>query len=46
MIVVRWAISMGISSGVTLGLFFFMSVLIATGETLSCLLYTSDAADE
>ena len=35
MIVVRWAISMGIAAGVTLGLFFFMSVLIATGETLS-----------
>ena len=35
MIVVRWAISMGIAGGVTLGLFFFMSVLIATGETLS-----------
>ncbi len=34
-IVVRWAISMGIAAGVTLGLFFFMSVLIATGETLS-----------
>jgi protein TonB len=26
---------MGIAAGVTLGLFFFMSVLIATGETLS-----------
>ena len=35
MIVVRWVISMGIAAGVTLGLFFFMSVLIATGETLS-----------
>ena len=35
MIVVRWAISMGIAAGVTLGLFFFMSVLIGTGETLS-----------
>ena len=35
MIVLRWAISMGIAAGVTLGLFFFMSVLIATGETLS-----------
>ena len=35
MIVVRWAVSMGIAAGVTLGLFFFMSVLIATGETLS-----------
>ncbi|MCH2579130.1 MAG: TonB family protein [Pseudomonadales bacterium] len=35
MIVVRWAISMGIAAGVTLGLFFFMSVLIATGEKLS-----------
>ena len=35
MIVVRWAISMGIAAGVTLSLFFFMSVLIATGETLS-----------
>ena len=35
MIVVRWAVSMGIAGGVTLGLFFFMSVLIATGETLS-----------
>ena len=34
-IVVRWAISMGIAAGVTLGLFFFMAVLIATGETLS-----------
>ena len=35
MIVVRLVISMGIAAGVTLGLFFFMSVLIATGETLS-----------
>lgn len=35
MIVARWVISMGIAGGVTLGLFFFMSVLIATGETLS-----------
>ena len=35
MIVVRWAISVGIAAGVTLSLFFFMSVLIATGETLS-----------
>ncbi len=35
MIVVRWAISMGIAAGVTLSLFFFMSVLIAQGETLS-----------
>lgn len=35
MIIVRWAVSMGIAAGVTLGLFFFMSVLIATGETLS-----------
>ena len=35
MIVARWVISMGIAAGVTLGLFFFMSVLIATGETLS-----------
>ena len=35
MIVARWFISMGVAAGVTLGLFFFMSVLIATGETLS-----------
>ena len=35
MIVARWVISLGIAAGVTLGLFFFMSVLIATGETLS-----------
>jgi len=35
MIVARWVISMGVAAGVTLGLFFFMSVLIATGETLS-----------
>ena len=35
MIVVRWVISMGIAAGVTLGLFFFLSVLIATGETHS-----------
>ena len=32
MIFVRWAISMGMAGGITLGLFYFMQFLIATGE--------------
>jgi len=32
MIFVRWAISMGMAASITLGLFYFMQFLIATGE--------------
>lgn len=32
MILVRWAISMAMAAGITLGLFYFMQFLIATGE--------------
>ena len=32
MIFVRWIISMGMAAGITLGLFYFMQFLIATGE--------------
>ena len=32
MIFVRWVISMGMAAGITLGLFYFMQFLIATGE--------------
>jgi protein TonB len=32
MILVRWVISMGMAGGITLGLFYFMQFLIATGE--------------
>lgn len=32
MIFVRWIISMGMAGGITLGLFYFMQFLIATGE--------------
>ena len=32
MIFVRWVISMGMAGGITLGLFYFMQFLIATGE--------------
>ena len=34
MILVRWAISMAMAAGITLGLFYFMQFLIATGEAL------------
>lgn len=34
MIVVRWAISMVMAAGITLGLFYFMQALIATGAQL------------
>lgn len=34
MVVVRWAISMVMATGITLGLFYFMQALIATGERL------------
>ena len=34
MIVIRWAISMVMASGITLGLFYFMQFLIATGQRL------------
>ena len=33
MILVRWVISMGMAGGITLGLFYFMQFLIATGES-------------
>ena len=32
MIFVRWVISMAMAAGITLGLFYFMQFLIATGE--------------
>ena len=32
MVFVRWVISMGMAGGITLGLFYFMQFLIATGE--------------
>ena len=32
MILVRWAVSMAMAGGITLGLFYFMQFLIATGE--------------
>lgn len=32
MIVIRWAVSMCMAAGVTLGLFYFMQALIATGD--------------
>ncbi len=35
MIVIRWAISMAMAAGITLGLFYFMQFLIATGEELN-----------
>jgi len=34
MIVIRWAISMGLAAGITLGLFYFMQALIASGSGL------------
>ncbi|MDA1370664.1 MAG: energy transducer TonB [Proteobacteria bacterium] len=34
MIIIRWAISMVMAAGITLGLFYFMQYLIATGERL------------
>lgn len=34
MVVVRWAVSMVMAAGITLGLFYFMQALIATGERL------------
>ena len=34
MIVIRWAISMVMAAGITLGLFYFMQFLIATGQRL------------
>lgn len=34
MIVIRWAISMVMAAGITLGLFYFMQALIATGAQL------------
>ena len=34
MVVIRWAVSMMLASGITLGLFYFMQYLIATGEQL------------
>ncbi|MDE0732024.1 MAG: TonB family protein [Gammaproteobacteria bacterium] len=34
MIVIRWAISMGLAAGITLGLFYFMQALIASGSQL------------
>lgn len=34
MIIVRWAISMVMAAGITLGLFYFMQALIATGDQL------------
>ena len=34
MIVIRWAISMAMAAGITLGLFYFMQFLIATGGQL------------
>ncbi|MDP6536264.1 MAG: TonB family protein [Gammaproteobacteria bacterium] len=34
MIVIRWAISMAMAAGITLGLFYFMQFLIATGQRL------------
>ncbi len=34
MIVIRWAISMAMAAGITLGLFYFMQALIATGASL------------
>lgn len=34
MVVVRWAVSMVMATGITLGLFYFMQALIATGERL------------
>ena len=33
MVFVRWVISMGMAGGITLGLFYFMQFLIATGES-------------
>ena len=32
MIFVRWLVSMAMATGITLGLFYFMQALIATGE--------------
>jgi protein TonB len=32
MIFVRWIVSMAMATGITLGLFYFMQALIATGE--------------
>ena len=34
MVIVRWAISMVMAAGITLGLFYFMQALIATGDQL------------
>lgn len=34
MIVIRWALSMVMAAGITLGLFYFMQALIATGDSL------------
>ena len=34
MIVIRWALSMVMAAGITLGLFYFMQALIATGAQL------------
>ncbi len=34
MIIIRWGLSMIMASGITLGLFYFMQMLIATGEGL------------
>ncbi len=34
MIVIRWALSMVMAAGITLGLFYFMQALIATGASL------------
>lgn len=34
MIFVRWIVSMAMAAGITLGLFYFMQFLIATGESL------------
>lgn len=34
MIAIRWAISMGLAAGITLGLFYFMQALIASGSQL------------
>ena len=34
MILIRWAVSMLMAAGITLGLFYFMQALIATGADL------------
>ena len=34
MVFVRWIVSMAMAAGITLGLFYFMQFLIATGESL------------